>query len=120
MTDNNGFSRSDVHTDSRLNAEHNAGRGNESVTGIWDRPGKDNVVGADETDADRRDLRAEIGKFVSLCPFPATAEELIETATANQASDEVLDQLNSLEPGTSFPTTRDLWITLGLEINERF
>jgi hypothetical protein len=116
MTDNNGFSHGNMHPDNRMAAELS----DEGDSAGWDQPGRGNVVGPDETDPDRRDLRADIGKHVSLSSFPATAGDLVELATANQAPDAVLDELRSLAPETSFATTRDLWIALDLEVKERF
>jgi hypothetical protein len=77
---------------------------------------------AGQTDADpaRRDIRAEAGKYVSLVHFPATAETLIAAAESNGAPGQVTELLRGLRPGTTFETTRDLWLTLDLESNERF
>lgn len=116
MTDNNGFSHGNAHPENRMAAELS----NEGDSAAWDLPGRDNVVGPDETDPDRRDLRADIGKYVSLSSFPATAEDLLEAATANQAPDPVLAELQSLDQKTSFDTTRDLWVALDLEVKQRF
>jgi hypothetical protein len=83
-------------------------------------PGKDGIVDDAETDPDRRDLRSEIGKFVSLARFPATAGDLVAVAVANTAPDSVLEPLRGLEASAEFETTRDLWYALGLETKERF
>jgi len=73
-----------------------------------------------DTNADRRDLRAEIGKYVSLTSFPATAEKLIEAATTNSAPEAVVNRLRSMRPGTELPNSRALWVALGLESDHRF
>lgn len=86
----------------------------------WDAPGRDDVVGGEETDPDRRDLRGEIGKYVSLASFPATAEELREVAARNGAPGAVTQALADIGEAGSFATARDLWIALGLEVKERF
>jgi len=77
---------------------------------------------ASATDADpnRRDLRAEIGKYVSLTPFPATGGRLADAAANQGAPDVVLKALRGLSADASFETSRDLWIALDLEATERF
>jgi hypothetical protein len=83
-------------------------------------PGHDGIVSDAETDPDRRDLRSEIGKHVSLASFPATADDLVRVAIANGAPEEVLQPLRGLESMTTFENTQDLWRALGLETKERF
>jgi hypothetical protein len=78
------------------------------------------VVGDADADADRRELRAEIGKYVSLASFPTRARELIAAAESNGAPDQVLDQLRTLDAGEEFSTARDVWLALGLEATDRF
>jgi hypothetical protein len=78
------------------------------------------AVGRDDADPARRDLRAEVGKYVSLVEFPATAEDLIAGAESNGAPGQVTDLLRRLRPGASFDTTRDVWLALGLESTDRF
>jgi hypothetical protein len=77
-------------------------------------------VGPEDADPARRERRAEIGKYVSLTPFPTTVETLIHDASANRAPDFVISALRSVRPGTALPTTRELWIELGLEATDRF
>lgn len=115
MTDNSRNDAKGAATDPQLNAGRPA-----SETQQWDRPGRDGVVGDQDTDPDRRDLRAEIGKYVSLVQFPASAGELTEAAAANGAADTVTSALRALEPKTRFENTRDLWIALDLEAPHRF
>lgn len=86
----------------------------------WDTPGRDGVVTGDETDPDRRELRARIGEHVSLATFPATTEDLTETAVRSDAPDEVMESLGLLERGRTFANTRELWQALGLEVEQRF
>jgi hypothetical protein len=76
--------------------------------------------GRSDTDLSRREQRAEIGKYVSLVEFPATAEQLIAGAEANGAPDQVVKRLRGLRPGTTFDTARDVWLALDLEASERF
>jgi hypothetical protein len=78
------------------------------------------ATGASDSDPARRDLRADIGKYVSLADFPVTAESLIDTATANGAPDFVVRSLRDLPTDAPFETARDLWIALDLEATERF
>ncbi|MBB5867691.1 hypothetical protein F4553_001070 [Allocatelliglobosispora scoriae] len=105
-----------THTDPQLNA----GFFDEDAVPAENTVGRDGVIDEHETDPERRELRAEIGKYVSLATFPATSLTLIESATANRAPDEVLDELRALPEDRSFETARDLWLELGLEVAERF
>jgi len=77
-------------------------------------------VGGSDADPARRDLRAELGKYVSLVDFPATAEQLIAAAESNAAPSTVIDLLRGVRPGVKFATTRDLWTELNLEATDRF
>lgn len=86
----------------------------------WDSPGRDGVIGADETDPDRRDLRALIGQHFSLTSFPATTEDLIATAMATDAPPEVLERLRTLNAGDTFANAQELWSALDLHIDQRF
>jgi hypothetical protein len=115
MTDKALDQDSPVNSDPQLNA----GRPVAGAAG-WDRPGHDGVIGEHDTDPDRRDLRAEIGKYVSLATFPATAQDLIAASQANGAPEQVTATLGGLQPQTKFDNARDLWVALGLEAQGRF
>ena len=115
MTDNRQEGARAGKTDPQLNGR----RPGEETVG-WDRPRHDGVVGGEDTDPDRRDLRAEIGKYVSLATFPASVRELAEVAEANRAPEPVISALDSLAPDMTLDTTRDLWLALGLEAPQRF
>jgi hypothetical protein len=86
----------------------------------WDTPGHDGIVGAEETDPDRRDLRALIGQHISSTHFPATTKDLIATAAANDAPPEVLEELRTLDPSARFTNAPELWSALDLGIDQRF
>ncbi|MBV1853680.1 DUF2795 domain-containing protein [Catellatospora tritici] len=86
----------------------------------WDAPGRNAVVGDDERDPDRRELRALIGQYVSLAGFPADGRRLAQYAADQDAPEPVLEQLGTLEPDRSFETARDLWLALDLEAETRF
>jgi hypothetical protein len=90
-----------------------------SLTPDLNAPSAD-AVGKDDADSARRDLRAEVGKYVSLVKFPTTAEDLIAAAEGKGAPAQVTDLLRGLRPGASFATTRDVWDALGLESTGRF
>src|SRR5258705_13265746 len=87
---------------------------------LWDTPGRDGIVGRDETDPDRLDLRSEIGQYVSLAKFPATVRDLIATAESEGAPDEALAELRQLDPGARYDNTQDLWAALDLRSERRF
>jgi hypothetical protein len=73
-----------------------------------------------DAEPERRDLRAEIGAYVSLTPFPATAGKLAHAAAEADAPDPVLATLRGLPSDQSFETARDLWLALDLEATNRF
>jgi len=87
---------------------------------LWDSPGRDGIVGADETDPDRLDLRSQIGQYVSLAKFPTTVRDLIATAESEDAPDEVLAELRQLDPGARYDNTQELWAALDLRSERRF
>jgi len=80
----------------------------------------DGPVGETDADPARRDLRAEIGKYVSLVPFPATGQQIIDVASARHAPEVVLRELRTLPTDATVHTPRDLWTALGLRETERF
>jgi hypothetical protein len=90
------------------------------VPDLWNTPGHDGIVDEDENDPDRLDLRSEIGKYVSLARFPATAAVLTATAERNQAPDDVLDHLRRLSQADTFTTAHDVWLALDLTVHRRF
>ena len=90
------------------------------VPELWNTPGHDGIVSEEESDPDRVALRSEIGKYVSLARFPATAEVLTATAERNQAPDTVLDHLRGLSPADTFTTAHDVWRALDLTVHHRF
>jgi hypothetical protein len=119
MTDNRKTRPHEAAYDPALS--ENLDEPDESQTsGQFDNPGSDGVVTEQETDPDRRDLRAEIGKYVSLVRFPITTDELTAGVQANNAPDTVVNELRRIAPGTSLANTRELWEALGLDISERF
>jgi hypothetical protein len=77
-------------------------------------------VGERDADPQRRELRAEIGKYASLAKFPTTAGELTDGARTAGASATVLGALVGLAPDTRLENARDLWMALDLESDERF
>jgi hypothetical protein len=99
-----------LHLDPHLNSDPGEGA---------DSPGRDGVVDAEDTDPDRREVRAEVGKYVSLATYPATASELAEAAAANGAGEDVVGRLRALG-GTTFQGPQEVWPALGLESSNRF
>jgi hypothetical protein len=90
------------------------------MTATASSTGHDGDPGTDDTDPDRRDLRAEIGKYVSLASFPATAAQLCSTAREGGADDTVMQRLEGLPAGETYPNARELWAALGLGDSGRF
>ena len=91
-----------------------------AVADAWNTPGHDGIVDEDESDPDRVALRSEIGKYVSLARFPATASALTATAERNRAPDDVIDRLRGLGPADTFNTAHDVWQALDLTVHHRF
>lgn len=91
-----------------------------SDAGSWDQPGRDGDVGDSDIDPDRRELRAEIGKYSSLAEFPATARQLAATARERGAPESALNALTALPADASFGDAQELWDALGLASDERF
>ena len=87
---------SDQDATAKFDPQLNAGRlGADSAE--WDRPGHDGVTGEHDTDPDRRDLRAEIGKYVSVANFPATGREVVAAVEGNGAPAEMTNMLAGLD-----------------------
>jgi hypothetical protein len=95
-------------------------RHNRTESGAMSAGGRDGIVGDHDSDPDRRDLRSEIGKYVSLASFPTTARELTDAVAATGAPDTVINTLRGIDPDTSLANTRELWLALDLESDERF
>jgi hypothetical protein len=91
-----------------------------TVPDLFNTPGHDGIVSEDESDPDRVALRSEIGKYVSLAHFPATAQALTAAAERNRAPDTVLDELRGLSPMDIFTTAHDVWRALDLTVRLRF
>ena len=87
---------------------------------LWNTPGHDGIVDEDESDPDRVALRSDIGKYVSLVHFPATAAVLTATAERHQAPDHVMENLRSLSPADTFASAHDVWRALDLTVHHRF
>jgi hypothetical protein len=87
---------------------------------FWEAPGHDGIVGPDETDSDRTDLRSQIGQYVSLVKFPTTIRDLIAEVENRDAPDEVLTELRNLDVGMRFANTAELWQAMGLGSDRRF
>jgi Protein of unknown function (DUF2795) len=81
---------------------------------LWDMPWHDGVVEDADSDLDRVDLRSEIGRYVSLVPFPTDAKTLIAGVERMGAPDNVLEELRAIDPGERFANPAELWAALGL------
>lgn len=88
--------------------------------GLWDRPGRDGVIGDFDTDPDRTDLRSAIGQYVSLVTFPTEAAELVALAERSDAPEEVSAELRRLDPGVRLANPTELWGALDLASDRRF
>jgi hypothetical protein len=101
-------------------ARNPTGEDESADVGLWDRPGRDDVVSDAESDPDRTDLRSEIGQYVSLVTFPTEVRELVAVAERQDAPDEVLAELRRLDPRALLASTTELWAALDLSSGSRF
>jgi hypothetical protein len=87
---------------------------------LWDTPGRDGIVSDAQGDPDRTGPRSEIGQYVSLVDFPAKVATLVASARRADAPDQVVAQLSTLDPHTTYANPGQLWDALGLGSGRRF
>ncbi len=85
-----------------------------------DEPGGPEGAPADVRDAELREARSRIGRYLPRSVLPADRERLIAAAEADQAPDDVLDELRRLDAGTTYATVEQIWVALGHEPDRRF
>ena len=71
------------------------------------------VDGATGLPRDPALARRELSRHLRLTAFPASRDELLGEAVANQAPQPVLELLRSLPAGRSFGTVYEVWDALG-------
>jgi hypothetical protein len=64
-------------------------------------------------------LRSDLARHLSRTSFPASRAQLLETLTAGQAEQRLLDMMSSLPAGASFASLGELVRAIGLPIEER-
>lgn len=65
------------------------------------------------------ELRSELGRHLDRATFPATRAHLLETLTAHQAQDRLLDLVSSLPAEATFGSLLELLRALGVPQEER-
>ena len=65
------------------------------------------------------ELRSDLARHLDRTAFPETRAHLLETLTAYQAEQRLLDLVSSLPDGTTFTSLGELLKALGLPIEER-
>lgn len=65
------------------------------------------------------ELRSELGRHLDRATFPATRAHLLETLTAHQAQQRLLDMVSSLPGGARFGSLAELLQALGVPQEER-
>jgi hypothetical protein len=65
------------------------------------------------------ELRSDLARHLDRTAFPAARAQLLETLTAHQAEQRLLDLVSSLPDGTTFASLGELLPALGLPIEER-
>jgi hypothetical protein len=63
--------------------------------------------------------RSELARWLLPSTFPGDAEALVAGAVAEQAPDDVVTRLRTLDPGTRFMTVGDVWVALGHPMETR-
>jgi hypothetical protein len=64
-------------------------------------------------------LRSDLARHLNRTSFPASRGQLLETLTARQAEQRLLDMVSSLPAGASFASLGELVRAMGLPIEER-
>jgi hypothetical protein len=64
-------------------------------------------------------LRSDLARHLSRTSFPASRAHLLETLTARQAEQRLLDMVSSLPAGASFASLGELVRAMGLPVEER-
>ena len=65
------------------------------------------------------ELRSELGRHLDRATFPATRAHLLETLTAHQAQQRLLDMVSSLPAGARYASLAELLQALGVPQEER-
>ncbi len=65
------------------------------------------------------ELRSDLARHLDRTAFPAARAQLLETLTAHQAEQRLLDLVSSLPDGATFASLGELLPALGLPIEER-
>jgi hypothetical protein len=65
------------------------------------------------------ELRSELGRHLDRATFPATRTHLLETLTAHQAQQRLLDMVSSLPAGARYASLAELLQALGVPQEER-
>jgi hypothetical protein len=63
--------------------------------------------------------RSELARWLLPSTFPGDREALVAGAVAEQAPDDVVARLRTLDPGTRFLTVGDVWVALGHPMETR-
>jgi Protein of unknown function (DUF2795) len=71
-------------------------------------------------DLDDAETRSEIARFLDPSTFPTDREGLLENAEANNAPAAVLERLQALPEGRTYPGMPDVWAALGGTVEHRF
>jgi hypothetical protein len=70
-------------------------------------------------DREAIELRSDLARHLDRTSFPATQAHLLETLTARQAEQRLLDLVSSLPAGARFASLGELIRAMGLPIEER-
>lgn len=80
----------------------------------WVPPGHHGLDTGDDRDPDRRDERALLGGYIPRDIYPADREKILDAVREHHAPDGVIDLLNQLPEGVTYPDPVELWKELDL------
>jgi hypothetical protein len=73
-----------------------------------------------ELTGQEREVRSRFGRYLPRSVFPADRRALLAAARATHAPDELVGELERLDPGRRFVTVAEVWETLGYQPDRRF
>jgi hypothetical protein len=71
-------------------------------------------------DPEEREERSRFGRYLPRSVFPADRARLLAAARGSNAPDDLVGELQRLDPRQSFATVAEVWESLGYEPDRRF
>lgn len=86
----------------------------------WHEPEPAGEDQPDVTEADPREARSRFGRYLPRSVLPADRARLIAAARGSNAPQDVVAELERLDPDRRFRTVAEVWQALGYEADRRF